>query len=154
MKRQWKFYDLINFKIEKENMEEKTEEKISAYRFIVSKINSLINQRSILISSLDEIQSTLKSLKEIEGNKEIFFPLGSDVYCLGNVVNKKKVIVCIGANIALEKSLNDAKEFLEKKKNEIENALNKVEEGILNLQLNLKDIEKELQKEIKEEKNV
>ncbi|MEM5790627.1 MAG: prefoldin subunit alpha [Candidatus Aenigmatarchaeota archaeon] len=135
-------------------MGEKTEEKILAYKFIESRINGLINQRSILVSNLNEIQSTLQSLKEFEKSEEIFFPISSGVYCLGKIVDKKKVIVSIGANIALEKSLEDARDFLNRRNEEIEKALEQVENEILSLQSNLKILEKELEKEIKEEKNV
>ncbi len=127
-------------------MEEKIKEKVLAYRLAELRLNSLLNDRNILLSDLSEIESTLKSLDEFERAEEIFFPLASGTYALGKILDKKKVIVSIGANVALEKNLEEAKEFLNKRKEEIEKILEKMNEEIARLSLTLKVLEKEIEK--------
>ncbi len=130
-------------------MEEKEElqKKIIAYRVLESKLNSFVKQRDILLSKLVEIQNTLTSIEEIKKRKdEILFPLGSETFMRGRIVSKNKIIVGIGANIALEKSIEDAKKILEKRKLEIETNLNEIQKSILNISSQLEKLGPEITK--------
>jgi len=134
--------------------EKKLEERVLAYRFLESRFNALIKQRDLLNSKLVEIQSTLESIEEIEKSEEILFPLASGAYTLGKIIDKQKIVLSIGANIAVEKSLADAKKFLNERKNEIEKALNQVNKEIANLSFKLQVLEREISRIAEERKNV
>jgi len=126
---------------------EELQKKIIAYRVLESKLNSFVKQRDILLSKLVEIQNTLTSIEEIKKRKdEILFPLGSETFMRGRIVSENKIIVGIGANIALEKTMEDAKKILEKRKLEIETNLNEIQKSILNISSQLEKLGPEITK--------
>jgi prefoldin alpha subunit len=130
------------------------EEKVLAYRILEAKLDSLLKQRNMIASKLIEIQTTLESINEIEKSKEeVLFPLGSEAYTFGKVMDKKKIIVEIGANIALEKTIEEGKETLKKRKLELENALDTTQKNIMEISSSLGQLGpqiQELAKELKE----
>jgi len=138
-------------------MEEKEElqEKILAYRILEARLDSLLKQRNMLASKLIEIQTTLQSIDEIEkGKGEVLFPIGSETYIFGKVTDKKKLIVGIGANAALEKSVEKGKEILNKRKAEIENTLNGMQKNIAEISSSLSQLGSEIEKLAKESEKI
>lgn len=111
--------------------EKELQEKILAYRILESRLNSLLQQRDIVVSKILEIQTTLASIDEIKkSKKDVLFPLGSEAYTRGKVTSKNKLIVEIGAGIALEKTTKEGKKTLEERKSEFESALDKIQSDI------------------------
>lgn len=122
------------------------QEKILTYRILEARLDSLLKQRDMLASKLIEIQSTLDSIDEIEkGKEEILFPIGAEAYTFGKVTDKKKMIVEIGANVALEKTVEEGKQILNKRETEMENTLNVVQRGIAELSSGLEQLGPEIQ---------
>lgn len=131
------------------------QEKILAYRILEARLDSLLKQRNMLASKLIEIQTTLQSIDEIEkGKGEILFPIGSEAYTFGKVIDKKKLIVGIGANVALEKSVEKGKEILNKRRKELENALNGLQKSIVEISSNLGQLGPEIEKLAKGQENL
>jgi len=110
------------------------EEKILAYRILEARLDSLLKQRELIASKIVEIQTTLQSIEEIGKAKgETLFPIGSEAYTFGRITDKKKLIVEIGANVAMEKTVDEGKEILNKRRDEMENALNRLQKNILEI---------------------
>ena len=138
-------------------MERELQEKIITYRILESRIDALLKQREIIVSKLMELQTTLASMEEIEKDgEEILFPLGSEAYSFGKITNKKKMIVEIGARVALEKNVDEAREILNERKSEMENALNALQKDIMQISSGLeilgpeiKELSERLEKEPK-----
>jgi prefoldin alpha subunit len=128
------------------------QEKIIAYRMFEARLDGLIKQRDMLISKLAEIQTTLNSIDEIEKSKEeVLFPLGSEAYTFGKVIDNKKMIVEIGANVALEKTPEEGKEILKKRMEEIEKALNSIQQNIIETSFALNQLGPEIQENIEKD---
>jgi prefoldin alpha subunit len=128
------------------------QEKIIAYRMFEARLDGLIKQRDMLISKLAEIQTTLNSIDEIEKSKEeVLFPLGSEAYTFGKVIDNKKMIVEIGANVALEKTPEEGKEILKKRMEEIEKALNSIQQNIIETSSALNQLGPEIQENIEKD---
>lgn len=121
------------------------EEKIITYRILEAKLDSLLKQRELITSKLVEINSTLASIDEIEKSEEVLFPIGAEAYTLGKIINKKKLIVEIGANIAMEKTIEEGKETLNKRKIELENALKNIQNEIVKVTNAINAIAPEIQ---------
>lgn len=122
------------------------QEKMLAYRILESKLDGLLKQRDMVASKLVEIQTTEASIDEIEkSNEEILFPIGAEAYISGKVIDKKKIIVEIGAGIVLEKTVEEGKQTLDKRKTEIEAALNDIQTDIARISSSLEQLEPELQ---------
>jgi prefoldin alpha subunit len=125
--------------------EKELQEKVIAYRIIESRIESMLRQREALVNKLMEIETTLRSIEEVERtDEELLFSPGSEVHFIGKVTDRKKVIVEIGANTALEKTFEEGKEILKKRKAEIENLVVNIEKNLLHLSSGLQELESQL----------
>jgi len=124
--------------------EKELQEKLLAYRIIESRLDNFMRQRDALINRIVEIETTLTSLKEI-GKEDTIFSLGSGIHAFGKTENKDKIIVEIGAGIALEKTAKEAEEILNKRKDEMEKALAELQKGIMQLSVGLKNLAPEIQ---------
>jgi len=128
-------------------MQERKElqEKILAYRILEARLDSLLKQRDLIASKIVEIQTTLQSMEEIGKAKgKTLFPIGSETYTFGKVTDKKKLIVEIGANVALEKTVDEGKELLNKRREGMENALNTVQKNILEISSSIESLGPEI----------
>jgi len=111
--------------------EKELQEKMLIYRTLESRLEALTRQRDLVSSKIVEIMSTISSIDEISKNqKDILFKLGSEAFTYGNVTDKNKILVEIGAGIVLEKPPEDGKEILNKRKQEMENALKEIQNNI------------------------
>lgn len=135
-------------KVNEQNIENELQEKLMAYRSLENRLNSLANQQNIFASKIMEIQSTIESINEIkkqekEANsaKDILFPLGSAAHVRGLVADKDKIIVEVGAGVALEKTADEAKEILEKRKKEIEDAMTVLQKDLQSISAAMQEIE-------------
>ena len=104
------------------------QEKMLIYRTLESRLEALTRQRDLVSSKIAELMSTLSSLDEIGKDQEnILFRLGSEAYTYGNITNKDKVLVEVGAGIVMEKLVEDGKETLNKRKTEMEGILKDIQ---------------------------
>ncbi|MEM5797357.1 MAG: prefoldin subunit alpha [Candidatus Aenigmatarchaeota archaeon] len=111
--------------------EKELQEKLLIYRTLEARLEVLTRQRDLISSKIIELMSTMSSIDEIDKTPEnILFKLGSEAFAKGNVTDKNKILVEIGAGIVLEKSLVDGKEILNKRKTEMENALKEIQNNI------------------------
>jgi prefoldin alpha subunit len=126
--------------------EKELQEKIMVYRIVESRIDALIRQRDLFLNKLVELQNTVASIDEIaKSNEEILFPIGSEAYSFGKVADKNKIIVEIGAGVALEKNFEEAKEIIQKRKADIETAVRAIQEDVQKLSQSLSSLEMEIQ---------
>lgn len=127
--------------------EKELQEKVMVYRIIQSRLDALIRQRDIFFNKIVELQNTLVSIDEIAKSKdEILFPIGSEAYSFGKAVDKEKIIVEIGAGIALEKNFEEAKETVRARRGDIETAVKELNQEIENYSNSLFVLEPEIQK--------
>ena len=130
------------------------QQKVLAYRILESRIDSLLKQREFLANKLVEMQTTLESIDEIEKSKEnILFPLGSAAYTFGRIVDKDKIIVEVGAGVALEKNFTEARGILNERKNDIENALTTLQRNIQEVSESLQSLEPQIQDMIEKQQS-
>jgi len=79
----------------------------------------------------------------------VLVPLGSSVFLPGKV-SEKELVMGIGADIVLEKNVNEVKEILEKRKKTLEDGLENVQQNMLQIANQMKVLEPEIQKMIEE----
>lgn len=111
-------------------VEKELQEKVVAYRLLESRLEGLLKQRQAVASKLIEIDTTLSSIDEIEKSEDVLFPIGAEAYAFGKVTDKKKMIVEVGANVAIEKTIEGAKEVMNERKKDITAALNDIQEDV------------------------
>lgn len=116
------------------------QEKIMQYRVLESRLNAIVKQREAIASKMIEIQNTISSIDEIgKGEGKTLFPIGSAAYVPGKVDNKEKMIVEVGAGVALEMDVESTKETLNKRLKDLEMAM-------LNMQKEAEKASKEIEK--------
>jgi len=130
------------------NKQQELQEKVLAYRLLESRIDGLAKQREFLAGRLVELQTTLESVEEIEkGGEEMqtLFPLGGEAYAFGKVVDKTKMIVEVGAGVAMEKTVGEAKEVLKGRMKDVRDAIVTVQRNMQEAGESLQMLEPEIQ---------
>jgi len=77
----------------------------------------LINE---LIGGYKSAQDTLEELASTQQGEELLVPLGGNVFVRTSVNDTKKVLTGIGDGIVMEKSINNATNFLDKRISELQ----------------------------------
>ena len=122
------------------------QEKILSYRILQSRLEGLLKQREMIINKIVELQNTVDSINEVERTDEGLFPLGGEAHVFGKIANKEKLIVEIGANVALEKSFEEGKSTLKKRREELEKNLNEIQREMQETSVAIGELEPELQR--------
>lgn len=65
--------------------------------------------------SFAQSEQSLDQLKPVEANKEILVPLTGSLYVPGKLISNSKVLVDIGTGYYVNKSVDDAKKYFDKK---------------------------------------
>ncbi len=130
------------------------QEKVIRYQILDGRIKALMKRREMLVVKMVEIGTTLSSIDEIGKNKEneILLPLGSNVHVPGALKDIKRIVVELGANVAVEEDVEEAKKILEKRKNMINDGLRATEDEIVNLSNEFLRLEAELRSLIEKDK--
>jgi prefoldin alpha subunit len=141
-------------KEEQRKEQKELQQKMLAYRILESRIDSLLKQREFLANKLVDAQTTLESIDEIEKSKEdVLFPLGSAAYTFGRIVDKNKMIVEVGAGVAIEKNFIEARDILNERKNDVENVLTTVQRNIQETSESLQMLEPQIQEMIQKQQS-
>jgi prefoldin alpha subunit len=111
--------------------EKEIQEKVVAYRLLESRLNGLVKQREAIASKLIEIENTLAGIEEFEKSDEILFPIGAEAYVPGKITDKNKIIVEVGAGVVMEKTLEEAKGILNKRKEDIIGLLQNIQKDMM-----------------------
>ncbi|MBS7251118.1 MAG: prefoldin subunit alpha [Candidatus Freyarchaeota archaeon] len=100
---------------------------------IIAELNAYEQQARILQrridlinASLQEIALTTESLDELKNvteDNEVLMPLGSGVYVRAKIIDMKKVITTIGAEVAVDKDITGAQLSLDQRSMALQNAL-------------------------------
>ncbi len=108
-------------------MASKTEEKLRKLsvemRFLEQTgeaIQSRINMINAAITDLTYASMTLEGLEEEKENSELLVPIGGNSYIKARLSNPDKIIVGMGAGISVEKTLQEAKEIIKSRLENLE----------------------------------
>ena len=123
--------------------------KILELQILSQNLQNIQAQMQKLDSNLDEFQVLRKSLdelKKINRDTEIIIPLGQAVFTRGRITEKNNLLNLVGAEIAVEKSIDETKESvsgqinsLMKVRVELESEMAKGVEKIQKLQIQIKE---------------
>ena len=121
-------------------MEKLTDEERKKLERILSELSdhqataeALRQHLSLLGASLSELSMTLEVIKTVKGLKpgtDILVPMGSDSFITAKLATTEKVITGLGADVAAERSSEDALKVLEARRTELEQALDRAREEL------------------------
>ncbi|MGD9131839.1 MAG: prefoldin subunit alpha [Candidatus Bathyarchaeota archaeon] len=92
-------------------------------RFLEETVNELQSRINLTNSALTELRISSMTLEGLETEKkdaQLFVPIGGGSYVKARLETSKRVVVGIGAEVAVEKTLKAAKEELETRIAELE----------------------------------
>ncbi len=130
------------------------QKKLITYQILENKANALMKRRELLITRMLEIESTLNSIDELEksGGEDILLPIGSSVHIKGGLKKVDKMIVGLGANTAIESTVEKTKKILEKRKKILEDGLTSLEKELVNLNNEIMRLQPEIRAMFREAK--
>ena len=103
---------------------------LDAYK---NQLGALTQQSQLLQMSYEETLSatqTLTSLINAKEGDEIMVPVGASSFVTATVTSKPKAVVGVGNKVSVEKSLDDAVEYMKSNLTEITDALKKLNESM------------------------
>lgn len=117
------------------------------HREFQRRAESIQQQINMVTLSTQDCQRAIDTLEDLEKeNSEIstMVPIGSGSYVYAKLDNLDKIIVNIGAGISIEKPVTEAKEFLQKRKNELDNILEKMHSTLAQIAQTMQTIEAQI----------
>ncbi|HLC59219.1 MAG TPA: prefoldin subunit alpha [archaeon] len=123
--------------------QQEMEEIMNNYKMLETRLDTLAKQREVVATNIAEIRATIDSITEIENSNEMLFAIGRGAFVKGRTLDKKNVLVNIGAEVFIEKSAEDGKKSMEARQQEFEKVFGQIEKEMINIsslleQLNLK----------------
>jgi prefoldin alpha subunit len=83
-------------------------------------IQSRINMINAVITDLAYANMTLEGLEKEKENSELLVPVGGNSYIKAKLGNPDKIIVGMGAGVSVEKTLQEGKEIVKKRLENLE----------------------------------
>ena len=117
-------------------------EKHQVYRNQAESISQQINVVGITIKDVETALITITTLKDESAGVETLVPIGFGSFVKANLVNTDTIVVGVGAGVSVEKNIDDAKSFLEKRKDELTKYQEQLNNTIAKLAQELQTIEK------------
>jgi prefoldin alpha subunit len=111
-----------------------TDEKaLSEYEYLRNQAEALQKNLDMINSSLTELGIVLETLDEIKGQgkkNEILVPIGADSFVSAKIIDTKKVIVGLGADVAVKKPISGARKDMEVRLRDLEGVRGEVSEKL------------------------
>lgn len=127
-----------NEEIQKKYLElQNFEEQVKLIQQHVIQLNQQIMELSVLESSLDEI-------KETKVGSEVLVPLGSSIFTKAKLLNNKEVIMGVGVNINIQKSISEAKKVVRDQITEMQKMMKPAEEQLQHIAIEAQQIQQDL----------
>ncbi len=113
--------------------EEKLKEKYMEFQMLEQSLAQLNQRKATIENQINEfsaLQESLDNLKNSENNSPMYSPLGSGVFIKSELKDTKNVLVNIGSNIAVERSIEESKKLVDKQMSELKEIISKLEKEI------------------------
>jgi len=116
------------------------------YQYQAESVAQQMNMVQLTIKDVETALTTITALKDETPGKEMLVPIGFSSFVNATLTNTDKVVIGIGAGVSVEKKTEDAKTFLEKRKDELTKYNEKLNEAISKLAQEIQNIEKVVQR--------
>lgn len=129
--------------------EEEMQQKAIIYQLLQQRLEELRSQGTMIETTYAQTDSTYTGISTMAGLKngeEILVNLGSGIFSKALSTNVETVLVNVGSGILIEKTIDEAKKFLEERKEELENAGERLSQEVGNVAMTMNQIVEELQK--------
>lgn len=104
------------------------EELAAEYGMLAQLLEDLRRRIEVLNTTLAELASAKSALEEISAlgeGEELLVPIGAGVFVRAKLANNRSVLVTLGANIIVERTVDEARKFLEEREQRVRDLLQK-----------------------------
>lgn len=122
---------------------------------IEQQLKQLREHQSVLGGQFTELQKLREGLDEVGNVKEgsaSYMPLGSGIFIEGEIKNTKRIIMNVGADVAVIKSLDKAKQTLDTQLAEVQKILERLDEDMGKMTIHGTALQEELRVMMREKK--
>ena len=127
--------------------EEESQRKYLEYQFLMQHTQQLGQQIQQIRSHLTELESLNENISEMgntKENDEILIPLGSGIFTKGKLSKDKNVIMNVGSDVLVTKSIPDAKKLIEEQADELKKFVVDLENQLSLLTSNMRIMEENI----------
>jgi prefoldin alpha subunit len=105
--------------------ERKVQSLLAEFRLLESRMNEANSQREILTRAFLDARAGVVTLRGLDtsSTSEVLIPLGGGVFVNGKTPPVDKILVAIGADVVVEKGIDEALKYLEERVKGMENAV-------------------------------
>jgi len=96
------------------------------------------------ILDLKNLFSSIEEISEIKEEKDALIPIGSGIFLDGKIKPVKETVITVGADVAVRKLVNEAKETVKKQIEDMEKLVKDTGKEIENINCRLEELRKEL----------
>jgi prefoldin alpha subunit len=125
------------------------QQQLTQYRYVEEQRNLYQSQLELVNASIVNLQNTKLTLEKIkEGVKEedeILLPIGGLVKIRAKIMDTQRILVSVGQDVVIEKSLDDSISFLENIIDKQKESLKFVVEKLQNIELALQSMGESIQ---------
>lgn len=121
-------------------------ERHQVYQYQAESIAQQINMVKMTIKDVETALVTIQALKGETPGKETLVPIGFGSFVKATLTDPETIVVGIGAGVSIEKKVDDAKAFLDKRKDELTKYNEQLNNTISKLAEEMQNIEKLVRK--------
>lgn len=129
-------------------MNEEMQRKMSELESYKKMLQQYQQQKSQIMMGVQELvsaKSTIEGMKNIENGTEIIIPIGGGTFIKGRIDDPKSIITSVGADIALTKDVESAKEHIDAQIKAAEDSANKMDEELQNIEMQAQKVYMEIE---------
>lgn len=120
--------------------------KYQQYQYQAETIAQQMNMVQLTIKDVETALTTISGLKDVPAGQEIMVPIGFSTFVNATLTNPDHVVIGMGAGVSAEKNIDEAKELLAKRKEELNKYHEQLNTTITKLSQELQNIQKLVQK--------
>lgn len=127
---------------------EELREKLIQFEILKEETKKIENEIINFESKRAELEIVGLSLDEIKGQtgKDLLIPLGSGTFIKGQLTEDNKILINVGANVVVEKTISEAKDIIKEQMEQISKARSFLEKDLMRFIQQLRLLEPELVK--------
>lgn len=142
-------------KMTQEELQNTLQEKYMEYQMIEQQVKQVEEQRQTLEKQIEDLNGIKEAIVNIEKTKvgsELFVPISAGIFIKAEMKQNNELLVNVGDNVVVPKSIKDAIELVEKQEEEVINYKETMENNHRLLILHQQQLEAELVAMTKENK--
>lgn len=129
-------------------MDEEAGKKMFEMQIMENKLKQLDQQLNMIEQQITQDQELKENLKEMakKDKFDLIFPIGGGIFVKGSLEKMDKVIVNVGSGVMVEKKVEEAKEFLIKRRERFLQAKEELGEQVKELIRSIPNVGEKLEK--------